>query len=111
MFKKPSWRRRSLLAFFLLYATQCTGILGIGNFQVLLYNSLGLTGWLPLLFYAMYALIGTIPNFINAAILDRVGRRRMLRKLCSYWLLNPHLSDNKFSRSYRIPCRNCILDH
>ena len=42
MFRKPSWRRRTLTAIFLLFATQCTGILGIGNFQVLLYQSLGL---------------------------------------------------------------------
>jgi Sugar (and other) transporter len=80
MFRKPSWRKRSLLTIFLLYATQCTGILGIGNFQILLYNSLGLTGWLPLLFYCMYALIGTTPNFFSAALMDRIGRRRLFRK-------------------------------
>jgi hypothetical protein len=78
MFQKPSWRRRSLVAIFLLYATQCTGILGIGNFQILLYNRLGLTGWIPLLFFAMYTMIGTVPNFICAWCMDRVGRRRLL---------------------------------
>jgi len=78
MFQKPSWRHRSLLAIFLLFATQSTGILAIGNFQILLYNSLGLKGWLPLLFYCMYALIGTAPNFISATFMDRIGRRRLL---------------------------------
>ncbi|KAF2665415.1 general substrate transporter [Microthyrium microscopicum] len=85
MFKVPSWRRRSLTAIFLLFATQCTGILGVGNFQILLYDSLGLTGYLPLLFYCFYTLIGTIPNFISTALMDRVGRRRFL--LIGYPLL------------------------
>lgn len=35
MFTAPSWRRRSLTAMFLLFATQSTGILAIGNFQLL----------------------------------------------------------------------------
>jgi hypothetical protein len=48
----PSWRRRSPTAMFLLYATQCTGILAIGNDQLLLYNSLGLKDWAPPLFVA-----------------------------------------------------------
>jgi hypothetical protein len=82
MFQKPSWRRRTLIAFFLLFATQCTGILGIGNFQILLYTSLHLKGFLPALFYCMYALIGTLPNFLSSAIMDRVGRRTLLCMCC-----------------------------
>ncbi|KAF2102097.1 general substrate transporter [Rhizodiscina lignyota] len=78
MFRKPTWRGRSLLVIFLLFATQATGILGIGNFQVLIYNSLGITGYMALLFYCMYALIGTIPNFFCAYFMDRIGRRRLL---------------------------------
>ncbi|OAA55853.1 General substrate transporter [Niveomyces insectorum RCEF 264] len=78
MFTVPSWRRRTLTAVFLLFATQCTGILGIGNFQLLLYSSLGLTGWLPLLFYCMYTMIGTAPNFASSLLMDRLGRRTLL---------------------------------
>lgn len=80
MFKYPSWRKRSLLSIFLLFATQCTGALGIGNFQIILYNSLGLNGWTPLLFYCCYAMIGTFPNFVSAYFMDRIGRRRLLRE-------------------------------
>lgn len=80
IFRKPSWRKRALITIFLLFATQCTGILAIGNLQVLLYNSLGLTGWLPLLFYAMYTLIGTIPNFLCSIFMENIGRRKLLRK-------------------------------
>jgi len=89
-FGPASWRRRSLLAFFLLFATQCTGVLGIGNFQVLIYESLGLSGYMPLLFYCIYALIGTIPNFISAICMDKVGRRRMLLigyPAVTFWLI------------------------
>jgi MFS family permease len=83
MFKIPTWRRRSLISVFLMFATQCTGALGIGNFQIILYTSLGLKGWLPLLFYCMYTIVGTVPNFISAAIMDRVGRRKLLREFFS----------------------------
>lgn len=80
MFTVPSWRRRSLTAMFLLFATQSTGILAIGNFQLLLYQSLDLKGWLPLLFYCFYTLIGTAPNFLSSALMDRLGRRTLLCK-------------------------------
>ncbi|KIW05621.1 uncharacterized protein PV09_03492 [Verruconis gallopava] len=85
MFTVPSWRRRSLIAIFLLYGTQASGILAIGNFQINLYSKLGLSGWLPLLFYCMYALLGTMPNFVCAAFMDRIGRRKLL--LIGYPLL------------------------
>jgi hypothetical protein len=88
MFRVPSWRKRSLIAIFLLFATQSGGVLGIGNFQILMYNSLGLTGWLPLLFYCIYALLPTMLNFACSAVMDRIGRRRLLRECaCPPWLV------------------------
>jgi MFS family permease len=108
MFRVPSWRRRSLLAIMLLFGTQSGGVLGIGNFQILMYQSLGLSGYLPLLFYCIYALLPTILNYVCAATMDRIGRRKLLREwtlektvmklTCSpsYWISNSHsCADNR----------------
>lgn len=53
--------------------------------QILIYNSLGITGRMAVLFYCMYALIGTLPNFVSSYFMDRVGRHRLL--LTEYTLL------------------------
>jgi hypothetical protein len=70
-----------------MFATQCTGALGIGNFQIIIYNSLGLKGYLPLLFYCMYTIVGTVPNFISATVMDRIGRRRLLREFLAFQII------------------------
>ena len=57
---------------------QSTGVLVINNYQVILYNGLGLFGYLPLLLYAVYASWAAILNLTGAAIVDRVGRVKML---------------------------------
>ncbi|CAK7206968.1 hypothetical protein SEUCBS139899_009775 [Sporothrix eucalyptigena] len=104
MFTVPSWRRRSLTAMFLLYATQCTGILAIGNYQLLLYDSLGLTDWLPLLFYCFYTLIGTAPNFLSSALMDRLGRRTLL--LTGYIVLTVMLIIEMVLQKYYVSSTN-----
>jgi hypothetical protein len=53
MFRKPSWRKRSLLGMFVFFANQSTGVLGIGNFAILIYQSLGMTGSMPILMNAV----------------------------------------------------------
>jgi len=78
MFTKPSWRRRSILVLFLMFASQSTGVLGITNYTVIIYQSLGMTGQMPLVMYAIYTLIGTISTFVGAFIMDKFGRRRLL---------------------------------
>lgn len=80
MFTKPSWRKRSLLAIFLMFATQSTGCLGITTFAVIIYSSLGLTEPMPLLMYAVYVSMAALFNYSGAACVDKIGRRRQLRK-------------------------------
>ena len=80
MFKRPSWRHRSLLVLFLMFATQSAGILGITNFIVLITESLGQTGSMPLLLYAVYTVVATTFNFVGSFFMDRIGRRKLLRK-------------------------------
>jgi MFS family permease len=80
MFRKPSWRKRTLLVIFLLFASQSTGVLGIGNYKVLIFTSLGIKGGLPIMTNAIYTMIGTSMSMVGAWLMDRYGRRIMLRK-------------------------------
>ncbi|CAK7203429.1 hypothetical protein SEUCBS139899_006163 [Sporothrix eucalyptigena] len=78
MFRRGSWRKRSLLVLFLMFASQSTGVLGIGNYAILIYESLGFTGGLPIMMNAVYTLIGTSCTFLGSYLADRVGRRTLL---------------------------------
>jgi hypothetical protein len=80
MFRNPSWRKRCILTIFLLFATQSAGVLGVGNYSIIIYQSLGMKGSKALLMYACYNLVGTIPNAFSALLMDRIGRRTMFRK-------------------------------
>ncbi|KAF2502955.1 general substrate transporter [Lophium mytilinum] len=77
MFRNPAWRKRSLLVMFLLFAGQSTGVLGIGNYIVIVYQNLGLTGSMPLLLNAVYTCTGTSVTVLSSFIMDKVGRRRL----------------------------------
>lgn len=68
---------------FITFAAQSTGTLGITNFAVIIYEDLGMTGYMPLLMYCIYILEASAFNFIGAAFLDKIGRRRMFRKSIS----------------------------
>ncbi|OAL22035.1 hypothetical protein AYO20_11271 [Fonsecaea nubica] len=78
MFTVPSWRKRTLLAILIMFAVQSSGYNGITSYLVLVAQSAGMTGAMPLLMYAIYVVIAVFFNFVNAAVIDRVGRRRML---------------------------------
>lgn len=80
MFRKPSWRHRTLVAMVLLFGTQCSGVLAIGNAQVLIYNALGFDGWMALLFVCIYTGVATISNCTSPWVMDRIGRRRLFRE-------------------------------
>ncbi|KIV85577.1 hypothetical protein PV11_01255 [Exophiala sideris] len=78
MFKKPTWRRRSLLAMFATFAAQCTGIYGITNYLPLIFASLGMTGDVPLILNASHTTLGTICVLASIILVDRVGRRPLI---------------------------------
>ncbi|EXJ68554.1 uncharacterized protein A1O5_08347 [Cladophialophora psammophila CBS 110553] len=77
MFTKPSWRKRSFLVLFIMFASQATGVNGIANYLVLIFGTLGLKGVMPLLVYAIYSVIGTIAAFVACFTMDKFGRRRL----------------------------------
>jgi MFS family permease len=76
--KIPSYRKRFLIGLFVQCIAQSTGVLVINNYQILLYKGLGITGWLPLMLYAIYASWAAFLNWAGSMIVDRIGRIRML---------------------------------
>ncbi|KAJ0423083.1 general substrate transporter [Aspergillus carlsbadensis] len=78
MFTRPSWRRRTLLVMFLMFAVQSTGVLGITNFLILIFQRLGHKGVMPLVLYGIYASAGAVWVVLGMLICDRVGRRKLL---------------------------------
>ncbi|OAG40005.1 hypothetical protein AYO21_05686 [Fonsecaea monophora] len=78
MFTIPSYRKRLFYGFFLQAMCQSTGVLVISNYMVTTLNNLGLSGSTPLLILAVYNSWAAILNYINALILDRFGRIRIV---------------------------------
>jgi MFS family permease len=78
MFKKKSYVKRILCGVLVQFAAQSTGVLVVNNYQVLLYGNLGLSGWLPLVLYGIYTSWAAFLNWVNALLLDRVGRRPVI---------------------------------
>lgn len=110
MLKNRSYQKRFWMGFFIQYAAQSTGAQviygkrevplpnatqhqrarevnfwdGANNLSVYivsLYQNLGLTGGVPLILGAAYVTVATISNFVGALLLDKVGRKPLLRKL------------------------------
>ncbi|KAF5986411.1 sugar transporter [Fusarium bulbicola] len=76
--RKPSYRKRILIGIFVQCIAQSTGVLVINNYQVLLHNGLGLTGYLPLLLYGVYTAWAAFLNWVGAMFVDKFGRILML---------------------------------
>jgi hypothetical protein len=83
MFTIPSFRKRTLLAFLLIFAAQSTGGVSITAYLPLEAAAVGLKGNLVLLIYSVYVVVAVSFNFVNAFFIDRIGRRKMIRKWSS----------------------------
>ncbi|KAH7013003.1 general substrate transporter [Ilyonectria destructans] len=77
-FSQKSFRKRLLYGFFVQCIAQSTGVLVVNNYQILLYDGLGLRGSISLLLYACYNSLAAFMNFVNSLILDRWGRIRIM---------------------------------
>ncbi|KAK5418077.1 hypothetical protein LTR06_001826 [Exophiala xenobiotica] len=78
IFKTPANRRRAIVAFVLMWNNQFTGVLIIANYGILLYVSLGMTGYWPLLLTCLWV-TSTFPgNIFCAFFVERFGRRRFM---------------------------------
>ncbi|KAL2842007.1 general substrate transporter [Aspergillus pseudoustus] len=71
----PSTRKRAIIAFFVMFNNQFTGILVLNNYLVLLLSALGLSGYLPLLLSAIYVLATFPGNIFCGLYVERFGRR------------------------------------
>ncbi|OQV03232.1 hypothetical protein CLAIMM_08301 [Cladophialophora immunda] len=75
---KKTYRTRFILALILATGGQNCGILVINNYNVLLYQSLGLTGSMSLMIAAVWSTVALIANAVGAWTSDRTGRRPAL---------------------------------
>jgi len=76
-------RRRAYVGFSLMFGNQLTGVLIIANYGVILYASLGMATFMPLLLSALWVTLSFPGNIFTALFIDRIGRRRfMLIGLC-----------------------------
>ncbi|KAH8807242.1 arabinose-proton symporter [Xylogone sp. PMI_703] len=78
IFKTPSNRKRALFAFFFMFGNMFTGILVVTNYGILLYEAIGLKGFMPLLLSGIYVLITFPCNVFTALYVDKIGRRTLL---------------------------------
>lgn len=83
MLTVPSWRKRTLLAILVIFAVQSAGINGVTTYLIIEAEATGLTGSMPLLIYCIYVVVAVSVNFLNAAFIDKVGRKKMLRESSS----------------------------
>jgi hypothetical protein len=80
LFTKKANRQRLLLAWLIMVGGQNIGPLVINNYNILLYNSLGLGAIDSLLLSAGYNTLGLVIACIDGLISDRLGRRKALRE-------------------------------
>ncbi|OIW34944.1 sugar porter family MFS transporter [Coniochaeta ligniaria NRRL 30616] len=78
LWKNPGTRKRLLCGFFVIAAAQSSGVLVINNYQIILYTGLGITGWRALLLLSIYTSWAALMNWVNAMLLDRVGRIKLM---------------------------------
>ncbi|TVY40478.1 Sugar transporter [Lachnellula occidentalis] len=78
LFTMPTYRRRSILGFFLMMGGQNVGVLVINNYNTLLYQSLGLSNMQALVVGASYNTWAALANIGGATVSDRLGRRKAL---------------------------------
>ncbi|KAK4971843.1 hypothetical protein LTR28_013077 [Elasticomyces elasticus] len=72
------YRKRMFYGFYLQAMCQSTGVLVIANYMVLELNNLGVAGSMPLLLLAVYNSWAAILNYVNALLIDRIGRIRII---------------------------------
>jgi hypothetical protein len=73
--KTASNRKRVLIAFFMMFNNQFTGILVLNNYLVILFSALGLSGYWPLLLSAIYVFLTFPGNIFCRLYVERFGRR------------------------------------
>ncbi|KIW08633.1 uncharacterized protein PV09_00589 [Verruconis gallopava] len=81
---RPSYRKRMFIVVFQFAFAMFTGIIPLQNYQVILYQYLGVTNKMALVMVGVWGTLGTIFCCIGAWFFDRLGRRKSL--LGSLWV-------------------------
>ncbi|KAG0649889.1 High-affinity glucose transporter [Hyphodiscus hymeniophilus] len=79
MFVKPSYRKRLIIGFTVMFASQTTGTTVINNYGPLLYGDLGFDTSKQLLIASCWITLALCGNCFNALTVDRIGRVRALQ--------------------------------
>jgi sugar porter (SP) family MFS transporter len=78
LFRVPSLRKRCIIGFLTLFGAQGTATLVINNYGPSLYSKLGFNTVQQLLIQGGWITVCPFGNLINALIVDKVGRTRLL---------------------------------
>jgi MFS family permease len=73
--KHPSYRKRLMICMILMAGQQGTGIIPLQNYQVILYESLGITNKLILILVGVWGTVTVISTSIGSSLFDKMGRR------------------------------------
>jgi MFS family permease len=83
--KRPSYRKRVLLCVILMAGQQGTGIIPLQNYQVVLYESLGITNKLILILVGVWGTVTVLSTSIGSSLFDKMGRRKAF--FISMWII------------------------
>jgi len=78
MFRKPSYRKRCMMAMTFAFIGQSTGVLVLNNYGPTIYAALGYDTEYQLIFQCGWISVGIIFNLVGALIMDWTGRRPLL---------------------------------
>ncbi|KAL6252541.1 hypothetical protein RBB50_000260 [Rhinocladiella similis] len=78
MFRKKSYRKRLVIAAFVSFFGQSTGVLVLNNYGPTIYAALGYDTKKQLDFQAGWVTMGVVANMVGALIVDKFGRRPLL---------------------------------
>ncbi|KEF56198.1 uncharacterized protein A1O9_07779 [Exophiala aquamarina CBS 119918] len=78
LFRRPSMRKRCIIGWLTMFGAQGTATLVINNYGPSLYASLGFGTVQQLLIQGGWITVCPFGNWINALVVDKIGRTRML---------------------------------
>lgn len=78
MFRKPSYRKRSLLVIAYAFLGESTAMLVIANYSSVLYSRFGYNSREQIALQTGYNTVPIIGNIIGALVMDKVGRRPLM---------------------------------
>lgn len=70
LFTHAPFRKRAFLGFTLMFGAQCTGVLVINNYQIILFPALGISPGLSLGLYSVYLAIALVGNSSGGSLYD-----------------------------------------